>query len=688
MKDKKIIDSFLEKENIKKKDFRELRKDINFDNYDQVCIPKKNFKLSLIICACVVVLLALSLTTGLIFKHNYDKNKNINNEKTETPQKTEVTTIDNEFEKKYNEALLYLYENNIDPSSLSNEEIFTLYEDIKSNSFKSDILYKIISDVIYDIDPEIVITKDELGELYQMLSNGTIDNIVSIREEEKYNQIINYLSSNNIDPRDLSKEDVYLLYEDIISGEFSSDITYNVLKEIVHRVEPLYEINKSGLGYIYELIANGNINTIKYSDDYRQALTFFINNGMEYKDYNEEETIELYEDIHTNAFELSDSYTCITATLEKRFILNPLVIEEEEMTKEDIMACWASYVYSNESSKEYKIVYKENDKYFRHYNSDGVLIYSIPIITSGYIIKEFSDFVIVHGYNNRSAYYDDNIPDVLVINKEDGEILGSGSLNDKGVSDQLFVVMDNNDGTFSFLSVTNDTVISLRTFNKKYQLISSQSYDFGKKITISKFGTLGDNYLAVIKSNGISEVVFFDKEMKITDSINYQDGNYQHNIVDCCIYNDVLYVSSFATFIDKVLQEFLEYYYEIDFKAVYAYYNKHNLPINQNEQRNSQEVQNYLLGILDDTYKASLLIMDSETNELREVYSVSGAVGGTLEIVDNDLHWGVKKFDWAVYSPVSSSSRLIAETKESYYLFNGETLKETIETENRYDFYR
>ena len=640
MKDKKIIDKFIENEGINKPSFNDINKNINYDNLDVNNVSKPNFRKVLVLSLSIAVVLLISIVSvSLIIKNNYDKNNNDNkNNNTVTIDKTnEKTDIKTELNDTQKEET----NNKTELSDTQKEETNIILEPTETETFES---YKLAKE---------------------------------------------YLSSNNIDATNLSNEDALAIYDDIINEEFSNELTYNLIRNVVSNIDETYEVDYSNLKDLYEMISLGTIESIK---DYSLALIYFSDYGLSDTDLSKEEVIAVYEDINSNGFKEPLTIATVTCALTNQLILSPEEVKNGLISDEDVVATWLSYVYYSHENQSYRIEYDYdeenymiNHKYFVSYDNSGNINYKISIYTNAYQIKECDDVCIVYSSSNGcgwSPYLDDTTPDVLIIKKDDGTIISSGTLNNSGVIDTLITIIDNHDGTFSFVSRINYTSLNYRTLNYNYEVLDSKSYDFNENISVSKFGVINDNYLAIVKNeNKQEELVFFDSSFNKVSEFTYHKDNYEYRIEDIAILNNKMYLSCTTVYRETPSEDW-KYERDMDYISIGDYYEAHDFPLDIERQKEDESVQEYLLSVFDKVYSASLLVYDEEEKCFKEIYTKSMARGSMFYVSSGKLYWSVNELTWGAYCPYFNSHTIQAGAKEFHYIFLDEELVNIEETSN------
>ena len=399
--------------------------------------------------------------------------------------------------------------------------------------------------------------------------------------------------------------------------------------------------------------------------EYNTAVQFFNEYNLSTEGLTRQEIKNVYKDIVTKSFSDPKTAEVIIHSLSNDGIEGNEIFQEDP-TPEDIEKLWNDKnmwyptIEPNGIHYEYHSNWIDSDRYWCYvekYDGDKLLWRtSLPDYSSGRIrgCKVVSDGVIVYGQCSIWKF------------SEDGRILWSQGVIDRGGTQFIRAVVENDDGSYAVFSEVY------------FQLCLSQISKDGERIysneelvsvgTIENAVCFGDGYLVQTRLREADEqgywmqdynkIIKVDRKGNILESFSYKTEGICYHITDMIEFGGKIYLSAYAVpTVDA--QEPLAY---MEIASILKYLRDNRIVIISSEE---------FTPIVRENYTAMLLVCDPDIGTPQAFYSVKGSLGGKFSLSDSgDLVWDVESITTAKYSPATSSHTIAGTCYVFRYTFD------------------
>lgn len=401
------------------------------------------------------------------------------------------------------------------------------------------------------------------------------------------------------------------------------------------------------------------------AEEYHAAVVFFEDNGLSMEGLSRSDVKAVYRDITTQHF----TYDKTAEVIQQ--IVPGLEISQREPTPEELAAAWNRNVWTNtrlESGIRYSIDYQEKpdeslgfdvlDKSILNcYQND------IPLWAA-----EFPDFLVEDGlytaagtvaWGRNDTWSSEQITySSLALVDEGGTILWQRRLNHGFQHEYVEQVLDNGDGTWAVVGRGDHKYLCLSQYDTNGNELTFHQTEVGN-LGIWNAARLGDGYLVQLGNTVDGEtarVVKLDHEGNLIDNFTYAGENCDYHLTSMEEFGGRVYLSAYA--VPKQINSGGRY--EIANVLDYVF-EKENWEISSEE----------LTPLVRDNYTAVLLLCNPEGGVPETFYSVSGSLGGKLNVNDaGELVWEVESVVNTFFSPATSSFTIGGTCQVFCYTFD------------------
>ncbi len=386
-------------------------------------------------------------------------------------------------------------------------------------------------------------------------------------------------------------------------------------------------------------------------EEYNEAVRFFNEYNLSTEGLTRQEIKNVYRDIITKSFSDPKTAEVIIHSLSNDGIEGNEIFQEDP-TPEDIEKLWNDKnmwyptIEQNGIHYEYHSDWIDSDRYWCYvekYDGDKLLWRtSLPDYSSGIIrgCKVVSDGVIVYGQCSIWKF------------SEDGRILWTQGVIDRGGTQFIRAVVENDDGSYAVFSEVYSQ-LCLSQISKDGERIYSNE-ELVSVGTIENAVCFGDGYLVQTRLSEADEqgywmqaynkIIKVDRKGNILESFSYKTEGISYHITDMIEFGGKIYLSAYAVpTVDA--QEPLAY---MEIASILKYLRDNRIVIISSEE---------FTPIVRENYTAMLLVCDPDIGTPQAFYSVKGSLGGKFSLSDSgDLVWDVESITTAKYTHASSHS--------------------------------
>lgn len=390
--------------------------------------------------------------------------------------------------------------------------------------------------------------------------------------------------------------------------------------------------------------------------EYKEAVNFFVENGLSTEGLSRNDIKGVYRDITTKKFSHNK-----TAEIIEKNVAGHEIFQEEPSPK-DIENLWnfknnghyiiknnytdnkdTSYVYQYTEQFDDKLGYNVYKAKFVKYDR-GQELWSTEL--DNFSINGFTvsnDLIIVYGTSISNSSFQSDYGRLALLNSK-GEILWdkttANDFKDEYISSALF---------------DNDNIITFSRGDLKYLCFTE--YDIqGNRIRFTKnevgnYGIysavkLDENYLVQLKSGQNGEMLMkVNNDGSLSDSFSYSSADMDYYITNMIEYNGNVFLSAYSVKKPNDDERNAGGRYDISRVLNYIFDNK-KFDITNDE----------LTKLVRENFTAVLLICNPETGVPNEFYSVNGSIGAKLFInEDKKLIWETENISDTYLSLATSS---------------------------------
>ncbi len=416
--------------------------------------------------------------------------------------------------------------------------------------------------------------------------------------------------------------------------------------------------------FILCLFSIGAYATVE-AKEYQEAVEFFEENNLLLDGLTKKEIKKVYKDITTDSFTYELTGKVLVNSIKNNIHGYQIEYDPEKITISYLKSVWEQWKELFEMRK--KSVYYDikhiYDEYgygstfynlflystFGKYDGDDVL-WSLDL---DYYIKsahETNDLILL--FSTKEYYNNTHQERIYIISllTSHGEILWEKEFIFNEVGEYGVKIIDNKDNTFSFITFNSNTNIfhfynlDKNGFNNLTEInISNVKENDEERLGMTNIVNFQDGYLVVINA---TKIIKINQDGSLEKEYIYQnEDNHAYVITNLIEYNNKVYISGHC-----INQPTIETQYgRNEIGSILDYLReqfRNDIPVTIEE----------VTKLLQEHYKAVLLICDEESITPTEFYEVKGALGSKLEInEDNQLVWDVEYIINAMFSPYTSS---------------------------------
>lgn len=455
---------------------------------------------------------------------------------------------------------------------------------------------------------------------------------------------------------------------------------YNILKAWMAASACLVLLISLALGaYAYATEAK------KYND----AVEFFDNYGLKTDGLSRVEIKRVYRDIITKSFSYSKTSEVIINSMSSEQ-LSGYEILQENITSEYIENLWnyknysgatdtsdkkgVSYSYYSEYKRDDSLGFNVHDKsYLEKYDGEELVWRTEISEFAIYGYEAVSDGVIAYGNTYRWSTEQPTHAGMMKVDTN-GNIVWKQIL-DSGFEDEYICeIIETDPGAYSVISRGDYEYICLSKFTSAGKKESFNKTKIGKygifSVVRSSSGYIVQ--LGSIMTGEHAKIIKLDLDGNVKEAFVYGEEDVDYYITDMIEYGEKIYLSAYAVPKHDSRSEIgpmLEYIFENNIMSI-----------------SSEKIT----PLLRKNYTALLLVCDSATGTPKEFYSVSGSLGGELDVSEaGELVWDVESITSSFFSPYTNAYTVAGTCYVFRYTFDTEgALKSQQKTDEITSFWR
>lgn len=401
--------------------------------------------------------------------------------------------------------------------------------------------------------------------------------------------------------------------------------------------------------------------------EYKNAVTFFEENGLSTEGLSRSEIKAVYRDITTKSFTYGKTAEVL------QLAVPGWEIEQNEPTPEELAALWDKNVWMNTVAQN-GVSYRTGSRYV-YSEERGFDVFEKSILECYQDAKllwsaEFTDFNIedyaetkegtmVWG-NNAILSSSDKSYGWFAFVDNVGNVTWQRRLDHGFQKEYIASVLNNGDGTLAVISRGDLKYLCLSCCDTDGKELSFHKTEVGN-LGIRNAARLGDGYIVQLwnQFNGDTALLCkMDREGVLTDNFSYGDDNSDYYIKDMVEFEGQVYLSAYI--VPKQRDEGGRH--EIANVLDYVFSKGAGGVDNTGEE---------LTRIVRDNYTALLLVCDPEGGTPKTFYSVKGSLGGKVSVNDaGQLEWNVESITSTFFSPATSSFTIGGTCKVFVYRFD------------------
>lgn len=401
--------------------------------------------------------------------------------------------------------------------------------------------------------------------------------------------------------------------------------------------------------------------------EYKEAVNFFVENGLSTDGLSKNDIKIVYRDITTKKFSQNKTAEIIEKNVAGHEIF------QNAPSPEDIENLWnfkknSHYIlnnnfmdYNDEISYAYQYTEKFDDKLGRNidkysfvkYNK-GQKIWSTEL--DNFSIGSFTvskDLILVYGTSFSNSSFDTRYGRLALLNS-DGEILWDKTTSNGFKKEYIASVLFDNDNIIAF-SRGDLKYLCFLKYDLQGNLIKSTKNEIGNHGIYSAV-KLGEDYLVQLKSIQTGEILMKVKsDGSLSDSFSYSSNETDYYITSMIEYNNNIFLSAYA--VSKLYPNEKDYGGRFEIARILGYvFDNENIDISSEE----------LTKLVRENYTAILLVCNPETGVPNEFFSVNGSIGANLFInEENKLIWETESIS-DTYLSLGTSSFTIGGSSYIY----------------------
>lgn len=440
------------------------------------------------------------------------------------------------------------------------------------------------------------------------------------------------------------------------------------------------------------LIISATLGAYAYAKEtkrYNDAVAFFDDYDLKTDGLSRTEIKRVYRDIVTKSFSYSKTSEVIINSMSSEQ-LSGYEILQENITSEYIENLWnyknysgalgtpdkmgVRYSYYSEYKRDDALGFDVHDKsYLEKYDGEE-LVWRTEIsefTIDGY--EAVSDGVIAYGNTYRWSTEQPSYAWLMKVDTN-GNVVWKQALNSGFEVEWVSAIIETETGGYSVISRGDYEYICLSKFT------ASGKRESFNKTKIGNYGIFSvvrssSGYIVQLGSHMTSEhakILKLDEDGNVKEAFVYGEENVDYYITDMVEYDGKIYLSAYAVPKHESKNEIgpvLEHIFENNIIGI------------------SSEK---LTPLLRQNYTALLLVCDSKTGTPKEFYSVSGSLGGELDVSEaGELVWDVESITSSFFSPYTNAYTVTGTCYVFRYTFDTEgALKSQQKTDEITSFWR
>ncbi len=391
--------------------------------------------------------------------------------------------------------------------------------------------------------------------------------------------------------------------------------------------------------------------------EYKEALNFFVENGLSTDGLSRNDIKSVYQDITTKKF----SHNKTSEIIEKNIAGHEIF--QDEPSPEDLENLWnfktnghyisnnnyinnkdISYAYEYIERFDTKLGYKVSDKIkFVKYDK-GQEIWSTELnnfLVNGYSV--YNDLIIVYGTSISNSSLQTDYGRIALLNSK-GEILWDKTTSNDFKDEYITAALFDNNNIITF-SRGDLTYLCFTKYDMQGNVIEFTKNNVGN-YGIYSTAKLGEDYLVQLKSGQNSEILMkVNDDGSTSDSFSYSSADMDYYITNMIEYNGNVFLSAYS--VPKLNDDENNAGGRNEIARILNYiFDNKKVDISSTE----------LTKLVRDNFTAILLVCNPESGVPNEFYSVKGSIGAKLLInEDNKLIWETESISDTYFSIATSS---------------------------------
>ena len=396
--------------------------------------------------------------------------------------------------------------------------------------------------------------------------------------------------------------------------------------------------------------------------EYRDAVTFFSENGLTLEGLNRAEIRAVYRDITTRRFIYEKTPEVI------RRAVPGWEIEQSVPAREDLAALW-DRKENGDGLRKAGIRYRRDFQY-RHSETRGdtleksilecyrdedlIWTAEFPFYLDDW--AAFPEGTVAWGWKETFSS-GENTYAWIAFADEVGNVLWQQPLTHGFQNEYIASALRNDDGTWAVISRGNLRYLCLTCLDPAGKELSFHQTEVGN-YGIWNAARLGDGYIVHLGSDNEGDYAHLfrmDREGNVIGDYAYAGEDCVYHITDMAEFGGQVYLSAYAVPVQHdeggrhEIADILDHILE-----------KRNWAIDDEE----------LTSLLRENYTAVLLLCDPGGGEPQTFYSVKGSLGGKLSAnEDEQLGWDVESFASSFFSPATSAFSIGGTCRVFHYTF-------------------
>lgn len=398
--------------------------------------------------------------------------------------------------------------------------------------------------------------------------------------------------------------------------------------------------------------------------EYRAAVAFFAENGLETEGLTRAEIKAVYRDITTRRFTYGKTPEVL------RQAVPGWEIDQSEPAPEELAVLWERM--GREEVPKTGVGFRRDFRYIHSETRGDTVEKSIlecyrdgePVWTAEFPFylddwASFREGTVAWGWNETRSSAETAYAWIAFAD-EAGSVLWQQPLTHGFQTESIAAVLRNDDGTWAVISRGDLRYLCLSILDMGGKELGFRRTEVGN-YGIWNAARLGDGYIVQLGSFNTGDYAHLfrmDREGNVTGEYAYAGEDCVYHITDMAEFGGRVYLSAYAVPCQTDEGGRDEIASILDYITA-----KENWAIDDEE----------LTPLLRENYTAVLLLCDPEGGEPQTFYSVKGSLGGKLSVnEDEGLEWDVESFASSFFSPATSAFSIGGTCRVYRYTFDGE----------------